>query len=1035
VSRRAPERGSRRGQKVRGTQNPHVETDKAVLSLPFDSYERYRVTADVIDIIWPARRGRSVRILDVGGHFSSLKHFLPQHQVVVADLKEPPAFTYRASVPFLCDAYVRAAGGKLPFPDHSFDLVTAHDTLEHVPETDREMFLDDLLRVAKRFVLIHGPVGEPETGQAERRLARFWRTALGWEIHPLLEHLEMGLPSREFIERFLRKRRISFTGIPNGNVILWLSMMSLTHYVEALPGGSDLHEQLDRNFNALLASHDFTPPCYRTAYVGAKNRKDASTLRRISDSFSTHKGAEFPVQQIADLESLIRALEAHANHARSHETDLRTKIHELNVATAGLQRAINEKDARIEERNVVLAAKELELREQQRAGVERDRMIQEKDRAIGERDAAIKHKDLLLASADAKYEMLTNTIGWRLLQKIRNTIRRLAPPGTRRAGLVRKLGHGMEILITQGFFAFVGSLLTFWRWLPRLFQRPPPKERPLPVGPPEILPFDEQYKLWLAENELSTEDRQQLRNETAGFSYRPLISIVVPVHDTEPRWLREMVASVFTQAYESWELCIADDGSKRWRTRWTLRRLRHRDPRVKITRLRRNAGISDATNAALALATGEFIAFLDHDDELRPDALAEVVRRLNDDRDLDLIYSDEDKRALDGDLVEPFFKPDWSPDLLMSVNYLNHLTVARRELVDQLGGLRSEFDGSQDYDLFLRVTELTDRITHISRPLYAWRKSPGSAAADVRAKDFAYEAGRRALTDAIRRRGLVGEVQDAIVPGRYRVRYQIQDEPLVTIIIPTRDNVNMLRRCIQSIQTRSTYARYELLVVDNDSRDPETLEYLDSFEGRVLKYPHPFNYARLMNEAARVAEGDMLLLLNNDTEVIKREWIEAMLEHGQRSEVAAVGARLLYPDGRPQHEGIVMGLGGGSAGNVDHAGFFDLGETIRNCSAVTGACMLVRTEVYWELGGFEERLGVAFNDVDFCLRAIEKGYQVVYTPYAQLYHHESATRGRLHPMEDEAFFRARWGKPGEYRDPYYNPNLDLRRPFRLRLNA
>jgi GT2 family glycosyltransferase/2-polyprenyl-3-methyl-5-hydroxy-6-metoxy-1,4-benzoquinol methylase len=703
---------------------------------------------------------------------------------------------------------------------------------------------------------------------------------------------------------------------------------------------------------------------------------------------------------------------------------------------------IQRRDGMIVERDAIIAASESTVSELERSVRNRDGRISkmesqilEMGERIAERDAAIADKELRLAAALAQYEALTSSISYRVTQRIRRLFIKIAPSGTRRHSALYMVGRGLDILMTHGWRAFFGRILRVWRWLPRLFRRPQPPGRPLPVGPVDLLSFDDQYQLWLKAQEPTADEIDRLHQVIVALEYRPLISVIMPVHNTSSRWLQQAVDSVIAQAYENWELCIGDDASRRWGTRRVLRSIRRQDPRIRVTRIRRNAGISAATNAALALATGEYVAFLDHDDELRPHALAEVIRRLNENRELDLIYTDEDKLDVDGALVEPFFKPDWSPDLLMSVNYLNHLTVVRREFVEQLGGLRSEYDGSQDYDLFLRISERTDRIGHIPLPLYSWRKAEGSAATEVYAKDFAYEAGKRALTDALRRRRLDGEVEDALVRGRYRVRYRIEGNPLVTVIIPTRDKVAMLRRCIESIRKLSTYERYEIVIVDNQSRELQTMEYLKSFEGRVLDYPHPFNYARIMNFAAEQAGGDYLLMLNNDTEVASPEWMEAMIEHAQRPEVAAVGARLLYPDGRVQHEGIIIGFVGGSAGNVDHGDFFALGETIRNCSAVTGACMMVRPEVFWELGGFEERLGVAFNDVDFCLRAREKGYQIVYTPYAQLYHHESATRGRLHPSEDEAFFRARWGNPGEYVDSYYNPNLDRLRPFHLRLDA
>jgi GT2 family glycosyltransferase len=509
------------------------------------------------------------------------------------------------------------------------------------------------------------------------------------------------------------------------------------------------------------------------------------------------------------------------------------------------------------------------------------------------------------------------------------------------------------------------------------------------------------------------------------------------VYNTDPRWLGGAVGSVLDQLYPQWELCIADDGSTRPETVELLRRLEAKDSRIKVTYLEENRGIAGASNAALELATGEFVGFLDHDDELKPNALFEVVRTLNENPDLDFLYSDEDKKEPDGRLTEAFFKPGWSPDLLTSVNYVTHFSVYRREILEKVDGFRLGYDGSQDYDLVLRVTELTDRIAHIPIPLYSWRKVPGSAAAQLAFKDYAYDAGRRALSDALRRRGYSGRVDEAIVNGRYRVRYDIQGEPKVLIIIPTRDRVDLLRVCVDSIRRRTAYPNYEIMIVDNESSDPETLEYLSTFDGRVFPYPHEFNYARMMNVAvANAPESDLIVFMNNDTEVVSAEWLEAMIEHGQRPEVAIVGARLLFLDGKPQHEGIAVGLGG-VASNLDHGGqhfgYFDLGETVRNCSAVTGACMLMRPEVFAGLGGFEERLRVAFNDVDLGMRAREKGYLIVYTPHALLYHEESSSRGKLHPEEDERFFCERWGPPFSRADPYYNPNFSRRHPFRLDL--
>jgi len=563
------------------------------------------------------------------------------------------------------------------------------------------------------------------------------------------------------------------------------------------------------------------------------------------------------------------------------------------------------------------------------------------------------------------------------------------------------------------------------RWAPRLWRTG--------ASATWDLPLNEQYQLWLRYHALIPRAEKTIKKTAKRLNYRPKVSVIMPVYNTDPRWLREAVESVRRQLYDNWELCVADDGSTRAATREVLREYERRDARIKVKYLDRNRGIGAASNEALSLATGEFIGLLDHDDELRSDALFEVVKLLNERRDLDYIYSDEDKKDPDGRLVDPFFKPDWSPALLFSLNYVTHFSVFRKEIVDSLGGFRLGYDGSQDYDLILRVTETTEKIAHIPKPLYTWRKVPGSAATSPEAKEFAYPAAKRAIKDALTRRGIQGEVEDGPFKGYYRVRYAIPGNPRVAIIIPTRDRADMLRRCVESIRRKSSYRDYEIIVVDNDSREPETLEYLSSFAGQVISYPHEFNFGRMMNVAARQVDCDALLFLNNDTEVISADWIEAMLEPGMQADVAAVGARLLYPGGQAQHEGILIGPGGGLAGNLDHRGYFGLGEVIRNCSAVTAACMLTKARIFWELSGFDEHLGVAYNDVDFCLRARQRGYLIVYTPYSVLRHHEGGTRGRTgktHPTKDEDLFRLRWGK---YKDPYYNPNLDVDRPFNIRL--
>ena len=565
---------------------------------------------------------------------------------------------------------------------------------------------------------------------------------------------------------------------------------------------------------------------------------------------------------------------------------------------------------------------------------------------------------------------------------------------------------------------------------PPLDRIPPGRRQPRRTGRPPRESADEQYQRWLARFGPSEQSLAQLAAAATAAAQSPTFSILMPTYNTDPDVLEAAIGSVAAQVYPRWELCVADDASTSPATGAVLDRWAAADDRVRVTYLSANTGISGATNAALALATGEYVGFLDHDDELKPHALAAVALLLATSPDLDVVYTDEDKRDGAGRLVEPFFKPDWSPDQLLSRNYVNHLTVIRRRLVEEVGGLRSGYEGSQDYDLLLRVTEVTERVGHVPEPLYTWRRVAGSTAAVVDAKPYAFDAAKRALEDALVRRGTAGRVEDGLLPSTYRVRYDVAGTPLVSILIPTRDRVELLRRCIDSVRERSTYGNYEITVVDNQSTDPETLEYLATFDGPVVRYPYRFNYPRIMNLGGWTAAGDQLLFLNNDTEVISADWIEALLEHAQRREVGAVGCRLLYPDDRVQHEGIIVNYAAGHAGNVDHGGWWGFGSVVRNCTAVTGAVTMMRSSVFAEVGGFDERLRVAWNDVDLCLRVRQAGYRVVYTPYAQLYHHESASRGFVPHPEDDALFDEKWG-PREYRDPYYNPNLDRSYPFRI----
>ena len=548
------------------------------------------------------------------------------------------------------------------------------------------------------------------------------------------------------------------------------------------------------------------------------------------------------------------------------------------------------------------------------------------------------------------------------------------------------------------------------------------------------------YQVWISQNE--NWDVEAIQKEIQNFKYQPKISILMPVYNVEQNWLEKCIQSAQNQFYPNWELCMADDCSTDESVRPTLEKYAKSDERIKVVFRSENGHISRATNSALEIATGEFVALLDNDDELAPIAFYEVVKALNENPELDLIYSDEDKIDMQGNRFDPAFKPDWSPDLLLGTNYISHLGVYRRSIMNEIGGFRPGFEGSQDYDLVLRFTEKTtaQRIHHIPKVLYYWRILPTSTAADQSTKGYAFEAGLKAVQEALVRRGIKGTAHHAAGNGLYDVEYEVLSTDLVSIIIPTRDGYDDMLRCLNSIVAKTSYPNYEIIVADNGSTDERMEKLYAKFKGqlgerfRVESIDIPFNYSRINNLAAQKAKGKYLLFLNNDTEVITPGWITKMVSFAQFERIGMVGAKLYYPNQTIQHAGVIVGLGG-AAGHCHHTypkgdfGYFGKLEINVNYLAVTAACCMIRKADFEQLGGFEEKLTVAFNDVDLCLREYEAGHDNVWLHGVELYHYESQTRGYENTPEKKArfdqetkFMEDRWGKYIA-NDPFYNPNL------------
>lgn len=562
-------------------------------------------------------------------------------------------------------------------------------------------------------------------------------------------------------------------------------------------------------------------------------------------------------------------------------------------------------------------------------------------------------------------------------------------------------------------------------WI-RLCERMEPEE--VPYGP------------WFEKHKPSAEELERQRKKK--WKNPPLISVAVPAYRTPPGFLEQMILSVKEQTYPHWELCIVNASRGEDGMEQVLGRYAGGDERIRVKNLEENLGIAGNTNEALEMARGEFVGLLDHDDLLAPQALFRIAEALTADPQADAVYTDEDKVTTDlSEHFQPHFKPDFNLDLLRSNNYITHFFVVRTRLAREVGGFRKEFDGAQDYDFIFRCTEGAKKVLHVPEVLYHWRTHKASTADNPASKMYAFEAGKRAIEVHLARCGQEGTVSLRKDLGFYRVEYPVQGEPLVSILIPNRDQKETLEKCLNSIWEKSTYKNYEILIVENNSSSPEIFDYYREIEKRpgvrILTWKEGFNYSAINNFGEKSAAGDYLLFLNNDVEVINPGWIEELLGNCQRKEVGIVGAKLYYPDDTIQHAGTVIGIGG-IAGHAflnmprSRTGYLHKASLQMDLSAVTAACMMMKRQVFKQLGGFEERLSVAFNDVDLCLRTVQAGYLVVYNPEVELYHYESKSRGaedseeKVRRFQEEIeFMRCRWMDLLKKGDPYYNRNLTL----------
>ena len=553
---------------------------------------------------------------------------------------------------------------------------------------------------------------------------------------------------------------------------------------------------------------------------------------------------------------------------------------------------------------------------------------------------------------------------------------------------------------------------------------------------PEEVPYGPWYEAYVPDEAALEKQRHH------HFEYSPLISVAVPAYRTPEKFLAQMIDSLLAQTYGNWELCIANGSPEDGAMKKVLEEYTKKDSRIRVSELTENKGIAGNTNVALEMARGEFVGLLDHDDLLAPNALYEIVRALDEDRTLDAVYTDEDKVTTELDEhFQPHLKPDFNLDLLRSNNYICHFFVVRRSIVQKVGGFRQEFDGAQDHDFIFRCIETAEKVGHIPEILYHWRTHKASTADNPASKMYAFDAGKRAIEAHLKRTGTEGTVSHTPDLGFFRVKYPVQGQPLVSIIIPNKDEKETLKACIDSIREKTEYPNYEIIIVENNSTTDEIFQYYKELSQdtriRLLRWKKEFNYSAINNYGVRHANGEYLLFLNNDVTVITPGWIRELLGVCQRPEVGAAGVKLIYPDDTIQHAGCVIGLGG-IAGHMfvdmpaNRTGYLHKASILQDMSAVTAACMMMKRTAFEEAGGFTEKLSVAFNDVDLCLKVRKNHKLIVYDPYVQLYHMESKTRGaednkeKVRRFQEEIeYMRCQWIDILKKGDPYYNKNLSL----------
>lgn len=964
----------------------------SIYTSPFDQFQRYYTVKEIVGRL---AQDKKVKVLEVGANaHCKLREFLPQADIVFTDIDDQPV---PKGVTF-----IKADATDLPFNDDEFDFVVSTDVLEHVPFALREKFILECYRVSKTAFILACPIDNGMTTEVEIETNETFKRLLDQDFIWLKEHIDEGLPSVDFVNEIAASRTIPFVQFEHGRLDWWESLMKMHFIKEAEPVLRSACSAVDEYYNRNLYREDFGGACYRSFWVLGLDSLNEDIFELPAKTATNY------IEEMEYYKKICFAAEAMAlslKELRHNRNNIQKELEDINQANAGLVAS----NAHLNEANADLVASNAHLNE----------VILALKTSTSWRLTAPLRAVSYLAKGDRQAFKKAIFHRFPLIERLS------LPEG---GGFKGRIKRAATVLVKEGPSAFLRRLV-----------KPNITNVPQPFDPNNAHHYQEWLDYHAASESIDSNEIMNSLFDNDG----PLISVVMPTYNTNEKFLRLCIESVCNQSYSNWELCIADDASTQPQVKKVLDEYQKQDPRIKVVYRKENGHISAATNSAIDMASGEWLALLDHDDELHQHALAYVAHSILNKPNTEFVYSDEDKIDVKGNRSAPHFKPDWNLDLLYSQNYVSHLGVYKTEIVKKIGGFRVGYEGSQDYDLLLRYSREINHsnIVHIPKVLYHWRMIEGSTALASGEKSYTTEAGIKALKDFFNKSGELVKVEKGLADNIYKVTWPTGDD-FVSLIIPTHNGLDITKQAISSIIEKTSYSNYEIILVDNNSDDVAALNYFNEISKHekvtLLKYPHPFNYSAINNFAVKQCKGNIIGLINNDIEVINPGWLTEMVSHARRKDIGCVGAMLYYPNNKIQHAGVTIGLGG-IAGEpykgVDRGslGYFGRLISVRNLTAVTAACLLVRREVYDQVNGLNERdLKVAYNDVDFCLKVAQAGYRNLWTPFAELYHHESISRGADDTSEKRSRFNteveymvSKWDAYN-YLDASYNPNLTLK---------